>query len=144
NMFALDQLLLDQDRHHSALTFLAANALESGLPETAFLLADRRCRVPPLPGPEHFVLRAEAAQRLGHDSVALDSLRTALEIDPQHAQANRRMLAWGAHDERDAAAQALLHTAQDESLLSAALRVLAPRKASIYVSAALSGQTIKG
>lgn len=140
----MEPLLLDYNMHDNALTVLGATALERGYPKTAFLLADRRCRVQPLAGPEHFVLRAEAARRLGHHKIAIDSLRTALEIDPQHRQANRRMLAWGANDEKISAAKALLHSTRDEKLSAAALRVLARCDESIYVSVALSGTRING
>ena len=83
----MDQLLLDHDTHHNALTLLGANALEKGCPKTAFLLADRRCRVRPLAGPEHFVLRAEAAHRLGHhtspSNPSVPRSRSHLNIDKQ-------------------------------------------------------------
>ena len=140
----MDPLLLDYDVHHDALVLLGASALAEADPKTAFLLADRRCRVMPLAGPAHFVLRAEAAWRLGRQKIAIDSLRTALEIDPQHRQANQRMLAWGADHEKISAAKALLHCSRDEKLTAAALQVLAPCDEQIYGSVALVGTTIDG
>ena len=88
----MDPLLLDREIHHDALALLGARALQAEDAEAALLLADRRCRVRPIAGPEHLVLRAEAAWRLGHQEVAINALRTALEIDPQHREANKRML----------------------------------------------------
>ena len=140
----MDPLLLDYDVHHNALALLGARALVKGHPKTAFLLADRRCRVLPFAGPEHLVLRAEAAWRLGRQKIAIDSLRAALEIDPRHRQANRRMLAWGADDEKISAAKALLHCTRDEKLAAEALRVLARCDEQIYVSVALLGTGING
>jgi GT2 family glycosyltransferase len=142
--FAMDPPLLDYDAHHNALALLGARALVNGHPKTAFLLADRRCRVLPLAGPEHLVLRAEAAWRLGHHKIAIDSLRAALEIDPQHRQANRRMLAWGTDEEKISAAKALLHCTREEELAADALRGLAHCDEQIYVSVALLGSEING
>jgi O-antigen biosynthesis protein len=140
----MNPLLLEYDGHHDALASLGASALVKGDPKTAFLLADRRCRVSPLAGPAHFVLRAEAARRLGHRKIAIDSLRTAIEIDPHHRQANQRMLAWGADEEKISAAKALLHCTRDAKLAAAALRVLARCDEQIYVSVAVVGTAIDG
>ena len=140
----MDALLLDYDEHHHALASLGASALVQGHPKTAFLLADRRCRVLPLAGPAHFVLRAEAAWRLGRQQIAIESLKTALEIDPQHRQANQRMLAWGADEEKISAAKALLHFNRNEKLAVAALQVLALCDEQLFVSVALVGTAIDG
>src|SRR5271166_2171766 len=86
--------LLGKD-HHLMLERCAALALTAHDAVAAFAYADRRCRITPAPTSHCFVLRAEAAWRLGHDEAALDDLATALEIEPGDLSANRRMLAWG-------------------------------------------------
>jgi len=139
----MDPLLLDHEIHHDALALFGARALQDGDPETAFRLADRRCRVRPFAGPEHFVLRAEAAWRLGHQEIAINSLRAALEIDPQHQDANWRMLLWAVDDEKVRAARALLHLT-DQSVAAAALQALSQGPEQMYVSARLRGSRIDG
>jgi GT2 family glycosyltransferase len=142
--FGMDSLLLDRRIHHDALALLGARALQEGDAEMAFVLADRRCRVRPIAGAEHFVLRAEAAWRLGHRQIALNSLRTALEIDPHHRDANRRMLLWAADDEKLQAARVLLHLTSDHSFAAVALRALSQSPEQIFVSAAVRGTRIVG
>src|SRR5262249_19992857 len=104
----------------------------------------RRCRVHPIAGPGHFVLRAEAAWRLGHHQIARDALSTALEIDPHHQDANRRMLLWGEYDDKLKAARALLHLPFDLSAAAAALEPLSQGEEQMYVSAGLRGTRITG
>jgi GT2 family glycosyltransferase len=130
--------------HHDALALLAAQALQAGDSQTAFVLADRRCRVRPFAGPEHFTLRAEAAWRLGHLELALAALRTALDDDPLYLEANKRMLLWGTDDEKRKAARALLNFTAELSTAAAALQTLAPTGEEMYVSAAVCGTTIAG
>ncbi|WP_210161536.1 hypothetical protein, partial [Bradyrhizobium genomosp. III] len=48
---------------------------------TALKYADRRIRVSPSPAAHCFVLRAEAAWRLGHSEAALSDLARALLVD---------------------------------------------------------------
>src|SRR6516225_7731882 len=131
----MDPLLLDDASHHDALVLLGARSLQAGDAEAAFRLADRRCRVDPIAGPEHFVLRAEAAWRLGHQELAINSLRTALQIDPQHREANKRMLLWGTNGEKHQAARALLNFTADQSIAALALQALAEHPEQIYASA---------
>ena len=140
----MDPLLLDHEIHHDALALLGARALQAGDAEAALLLADRRCRVSPIAGPEHFVLRAEAAWRLGHQEVAINALRTALEIDPQHREANKRMLLWGVNGEKLQAARTLLSFTADESIAALALQALADCPEQIYASATVRGTRISG
>jgi GT2 family glycosyltransferase len=140
----MDPRLLDRKTHHDALALLAARALQAGDSQTAFLLADRRCRVRPFAGPEHFALRAEAAWRLGYEELAIDALRAALEDDPLYLEANKRMLLWGADDEKLKAAHALLNATADLSMAAAALRALAQCPEQMYVCAASCGTGIGG
>lgn len=141
----MDPLLLDDEIHHDVLTLLGARALQAEDPEAAFLLADRRCRVRPIAGPEHFVLRAEAAWRLGYREIAMASLRGALEIDPQHWEANKRIILWGVNDDdKLQAARALLGFTADYTAGALALQVLAQHPQQIYVSAALRESRISG
>jgi len=140
----MDPLLLAEDVHHDALAFLGARALGRGDPATAFVLADRRCRVRPLAVPEHFVLRAEAAWRIDQPEIAIRALRSALDIDPQHREANRRMLLWGSAEAKRKAARALLNSTLDDATATSALQTLAAGPEQAYVSAGLTGARITG
>ena len=91
---------------------------------TAFAYADRRCRIAPPPTSHCFVLRAQAAWRLGRHDAALDDLIEALEIDPADVPANRRMLAWGKDDLRARAAARLITHEQEPAMLRTAIAAL--------------------
>lgn len=92
---------------------------------TAFKLADRRCRILPLPEPHCFVLRAEALFQMGAKAAAVADLSRALEIAPDDIAANRRMLAWATRPEqRRSAARALLKNEGRVDVLRNALRTL--------------------
>lgn len=115
--------LLGKD-HHLVLERRAALALTGQDFLAALAYADRRCRIAPPPTSHCFVLRAEAAWRLGHREAALDDLATALDIDPADVGANRRMLAWANADLRRAAAARLIAHEQDPALLRRAIALL--------------------
>src|SRR6516225_8554797 len=115
--------LLGKD-HHLMLERRAALALTGQDFLAAFKFADRRCRIQPPPKSHCFVLRAEAAWRLGRHDAALDDLAEALDIDPADLGANRRMLAWGKEDLRRQAAARLIAREQDPAGLRTAIAVL--------------------
>jgi len=110
--------------HNQALELAAADALTSGDFDRAFALADRRCRGGPAPEAHSYVLRAEAAWRLGRKRAALADLGRALAIAPEDRGANRRMLAWGRGTARCRAAAVLASAERDPQVLSAAIGVL--------------------
>jgi GT2 family glycosyltransferase len=110
--------------HHLRLERRAALALSARDFATAFSYADRRCRIEPPPPSHCFVLRAEAAWRLGRREAALDDLAEAVEIDPANLAANRRMLAWGDEALRRAAAARLIAHEQDPAVLRSAIAAL--------------------
>jgi GT2 family glycosyltransferase len=115
--------LLGRD-HHLVLERRAALALTAQDFLTALAYADRRCRIEPPPTSHCFVLRAEAAWRLGRRDAALDDLAAALEIDPADLSANRRMLAWGKDDLRRQAAARLIAHEHDPAILRSAIAIL--------------------
>lgn len=110
--------------HHLMLERRAALALTAEDFFTAFAFADRRCRIKPPPTSHCFVLRAQAAWRLGRHDAALNDLAEALEIDPADVSANRRMLAWGQKDVRSRAAARLITHEQEPSILRTAIATL--------------------
>jgi GT2 family glycosyltransferase len=111
-------------RSHLALERLAAQALTAQDHIAAFKYADRRCRVRPPPAAHCFVLRAEAAWRLGRREAALADLAEALLVDPSDIGANRRMLAWATDDRRRAAAANLIGRDGNPAILRTAIAEL--------------------
>ena len=103
---------------------LSAKALERGDLAAAYRLSDRRCRIPPLPDPHCFVLRAEALYRMGDRAAAIDNLLLALRIAPDDLVANRRMLIWGRPALQLTAAKALIECERDPRVLKNAVAVL--------------------
>ena len=117
--------------HHQALELLCVKALARGDIETAYRLADRRCRIRPLAEAHCFVLRAEALYRMGERAAALADLEAAIQIAPDDLAANRRMLAWGETGQQIAAARTLIEHDRDTRIR---------RRAAIVLRA--SGQTV--
>lgn len=111
-------------RSHIALERLSAEALTAQDFVAALKYADRRIRVAPPPAAHCFVLRAEAAWRLGLEEVALADLGQALLIDPSDVGANRRMLAWATDNRRRAAAAQLIPREGNPTILRAAIAEL--------------------
>jgi hypothetical protein len=118
-----DPTIFDEP-HHQALELLAIRALAGGDAETAFALADRRCRTTPAPTAHCFVLRAEASYRMGATAAAISDLDVALEISPADVAINRRMLAWSRGWRRRAAAAAILAGDRDIATLQSALTII--------------------
>jgi GT2 family glycosyltransferase len=119
-----DRTALFGGDHHLALERQAALALTAEDFVTAFTYADRRCRIAPPPTSHCFVLRAQAAWRLGRHDAALEDLVEAIEIDPADVLANRRMLAWAKDDLRRQAAGRLIAHERDQAILRNAIAVL--------------------
>src|SRR5579862_6613210 len=107
------QLIFNRLPHYQALETLAARALANGNFAGAFWLADRRCRIEPPALAHCFVLRAEAAYRIGNAHAAIADLETALEIAPGDTAALCRLLAWGDASQRKRAASNLVAEVQD-------------------------------
>lgn len=89
-----DRTIFDEP-HHQSLELLAAQALAAGDAVTAFKLADRRCRILPMPEAHCYLLRGDASYSLGATQAAVADLVKALDVAPDGIAANRRMLAWG-------------------------------------------------
>ncbi|MGJ4952596.1 glycosyltransferase [Bradyrhizobium sp. HKCCYLS20291] len=111
-------------RHHLRLERLAARALAAEDFVASFKYADRRCRIDPPPQAHCFVLRAEAAWRLGQRDSALADLARALQIAPHDIGANRRLLAWADEDGRRQAANELLLSDTGNASLRTAMAIL--------------------
>ncbi len=120
----MERIALSKEMHPESLERLCATALAAGDAETAFMYADRRCRIHPLAKAHHFTLRAETLMRLGDKDAAIADIRTALALAPDDIQANRRMLAWGEGDRQITAAKVLTKVDDDAEMLSRALDVL--------------------
>jgi GT2 family glycosyltransferase len=120
----IQELIYSRHSHHQTLENLAARALAENDPAAAFQLADRRCRIVPPPLAHCYVLRAEAAYRLGDHAGALADLSIALKISPQDTAALRRLLAWGSETDREQAASTLIHDDKDTGILRTCIEVL--------------------
>jgi O-antigen biosynthesis protein len=110
--------------HHQSLQLLAVEALAEGDAVAAFKLADRCCRISPLPEPHSHVLRAEASFTMGNRAAALSDLAKALLLDPEDIAANRRMLSWGKGASQECAALALVRREHNIQVLRQAIEVL--------------------
>jgi O-antigen biosynthesis protein len=110
--------------HHQALEVMCVRALQRGDIETAYRLSDRRCRIRPLAEAHCYVLRSEALYRMGERAGALADLATAIQIAPDDLAANRRMLAWGAAEQQNAAARTLIEHDNDAQVRRRASAVL--------------------
>lgn len=115
---------LKQEAHADSLERLSAAALSAGDYVSAFMYADRRCRVLPLARAHHYTIRAEALCRMGELDSAVVDIAQALMLEPEDIQANRRLLAWGTPAQRAAAAQTLIRIDREAEVLSRALAVL--------------------
>ena len=99
---------LDPAGHPTALTVLAGRALQAGQLDAAQALADRRCRVGPLPTALDFLLRAQIARHRGDAAGFARDLRRAVEIDPTNPLINLSALAAEDSAERLRAARNLV------------------------------------
>src|ERR1700722_7177480 len=120
---AVDRTIFDEP-HYESLELLAAVALADGNIVPAFKLADRRCRIAPVPEAHCYVLRGEASYQMGAKADAIADMAKALDIAPNNIAANRRMLAWASGDQQIKAARALIEHGRDPSLLPRAIQVL--------------------
>jgi GT2 family glycosyltransferase len=110
--------------HAQSLEVMAARALGEGDDERAFRLADRRCRIAPAARAHAYVLRAEAARRMGDEAGALGDLEKAIELAPDDVAANRALLALGSRAQQVEAARALLRCESNNDILRSAVRLL--------------------
>ncbi|HXZ15975.1 MAG TPA: glycosyltransferase [Roseiarcus sp.] len=114
-------------------SLLAADALTIGRPETAYMFADRRCRLP-APTAVDFLLRATASRLMNEASFAEADLSRAFEIDPTHDLIVSNVLRWGAAAARPIAAACFLDgEAEDPESLRLAMLALEDAAAPIAV-----------
>ncbi|HLZ08205.1 MAG TPA: glycosyltransferase, partial [Chloroflexota bacterium] len=126
------------DRHPADLERLAAKALSSGDFAAAFSYVDRRCRIEPPARAHCYLLRAEAAWRLGNKLSAMEDIDQALATSPHELNALQRLFAWADDDRRQSAATSLIAQDYNPSIIRAAIAELLqhtnkPRWASISV-----------
>jgi O-antigen biosynthesis protein len=119
-----DALFFDEERHCEALALLASARLSAGDAASAFMFADRRCRLL-TPGASDFLLRAEASRLAGHFKFAESDLAKAVEIDPTNILVNRSVLTSRIEtDQERAAARLIEDEATDHDTLILALEFL--------------------
>jgi O-antigen biosynthesis protein len=142
-MMAVDRTIFDEP-HYESLELLAAVTLADGNMAPAFKLADRRCRIPPIPEAHCYVLRGEASYQMGARADAIANIAEALDIAPDNIAANRRMLAWATGDRQLKAARTLIERARDPSLLAKALQVLQEHGQRRFASVTAYDDAIEG
>ncbi|RAI45004.1 glycosyltransferase [Rhodoplanes roseus] len=135
---------LFDEPHPRALELLAARALSAGDDARAFAFSDRRCRIAPAPQAHSYLLRAEAAFRLGLVEWALEDCRRALDIAPENIAACRRMLAWSAGAEQHKAARALLANDDDVDVLRKALAIVWSMGETSFATVVVLDDVIRG
>ena len=138
-----DRTIFDEP-HHQSLELLATKALADGNTIAAFKLADRRCRILPLPEPHSYVLRSEACFQMGAKASAISDLAKALEIAPDDIAANRRMLAWATGAQQKQAARALIGQVRNFNILRQAIQVLQANGEPNVASVTVLETTIEG
>jgi GT2 family glycosyltransferase len=141
---ATDPKLVDPAHHHDALERLTLRALSDGDYETAFRMADRRCRISPLAQSHHYALRAEAHYHRGHLEFALDDLSRALALAPNDVAANRRMLSWATGPSQMDAAKRLAQHDHNEVVLVKALEIIGTQDKGPLAALKCSDTTIAG
>lgn len=139
-----DQFAYLGEPHHECLEVLSAEALKRGDLDAAYRLADRRCRIRPLPEAHCFVLRAEALYRMGERTAAIDDIETALKIAPEDLGANRRMLAWARSHRQMLAAGTLIDCEQDFRILRQAITLLRKRGKTAFAAMKVRGDFVEG
>ena len=130
--------------HAQSLEFLAARALAEGKTDLAFRLSDRRCRIAPAVEPHCYVLRAEAARRMGDDEGAVHDIERAIKLAPDDVGANRKLVAWGDRAQRVRAARALLRGDRNWDILKAAAGILFAEGEPAVASLCLLEDSIEG
>src|SRR5579862_6417541 len=139
----VDRTIFDEP-HYESLELLAAVALADGNIAPAFKLADRRCRIPPVPEAHCYVLRGEASYQMGAKADAIGDMAKALDIAPDNIAANRRMLAWANGDQQIKAALTLIDYDRDLSSLSKTIQVLQEHGQRKFASVTVRGDTVEG
>ena len=129
---------------YQALEIAASRALAAGDFRAAFASADRRCRIPPPPEGHSFVLRAEAAFRLGDRRGAIADLMHALELAPNDPIANRRILSWATGARQEQAADALLAIERDAIVLRDAIAILRQRGRTSFAAITVHDNSVSG
>ena len=115
----------DAGRHSDALALLCAEALKTGRPETAFMFADRKCRLS-TPTACDLMLRALASRLMNETGYAQADLARAFEADPTHDLVIANVLDWGDPTLKPVAAASFLEAeSQDLNSLRLAMQVLA-------------------
>jgi O-antigen biosynthesis protein len=132
------------EAHWVSLELLAVDALRTGDVAAAFKLADRCCRISPQPKALSYVLRGEAAFRMGKTAVAMSDISRALEIAPNNRAACRRMLAWGEGLPRRRAAEALIVNERDFEVLRRAINVLRSEGQRAFTKVTILDDVIEG
>ncbi len=124
--------------HEERLCITIAALLAAGAGAEALLLSQRLCAVQRPLGADALVFRAAALALCGEIALALDDIRNALTIDPEHEAALRLLLKHGSGEEQQEARDWLDRAAggqeADEaiadpaSIAPAAARALAPAR----------------
>jgi O-antigen biosynthesis protein len=143
-MTMVDVRTIFDEPHHQSLELLAAQALAENNVTAAFKLADRRCRILPLPESHSYVLRGEASYRLGDKAAAIADIARALEIAPDNVPANRRMLTWANGLQQSQAARAIIGHESDFALLRLALQTLQANGQRFFARVVVLEGTIEG
>jgi O-antigen biosynthesis protein len=130
--------------HHHDLELLAAQALARNDYVRAFELSDRRCRIAPAPQPSSYLLRAESSFRMKNEAYAIADLDRVLDLAPDDAQANRRMLAWSKGKRKTRSARSLLANARDVEILRKAIGVLRQQGSKNLASVTVLDDRVEG
>jgi O-antigen biosynthesis protein len=137
-------LTIFNEPHHQSLEVLAVQALAQGDVAKAFQFADRRCRISPPPEPQSFVLRGEAAFRMGDKAAALSDIMRALDLAPEDIGANRRMVSWIEGPLQLRAAAALAGNERDFEKLRRLMTILRQNGRSAYANVTILDDVIEG
>jgi GT2 family glycosyltransferase len=115
---------LPRTNHHVELEKEVLRALGTKDYRRAFALADRRCRILPLPPSHVRLLRAEALYHLGLPEAALESVAAVRELEPDDLVAARRMMVWGLGQDQFEAACTVASRENDLQLQKTALALI--------------------
>jgi GT2 family glycosyltransferase len=143
-MTMVDVRTIFDEPHHQSLEFLATKALAEDNIAAAFKLADRRCRILPLPEPHCYLLRGEASYRLGDKAAAIADVAKALEIAPDNVVANRRMLTWADGTQQSQAARAIISQDANFASLRKAIQTLHDNGQRFFARVVVLDETVEG
>jgi O-antigen biosynthesis protein len=130
--------------HHRSIELLAFRALVEGNAGLAFRLADRRCRISPVPESHSYVLRAEASFQMGDKVAAMCDIAQALLVAPEDIAANRRALAWGEERDQQRAARVLIERDRDTEVLRRAMEVLGRGGQRVFTKVTVFNDAVEG